>query len=228
MLEVVVELVPPLVMHTGVPVGGEPMAPVWTVKLVVRVPDLVVCTRASLEQLTGTYWPRKRTTGWLVSLLHSRAEAVWPPVKPDPATTTTSPLARFWHTGSPGGGFWVQVPAADVMIVRLRAGVLVAAAPAEMAVPKRAAPATSVTTPSVPTCLAVNFALRFQRVTFPPVRPIRGGALRPRPLSASNPPPVGAGSVLLKGAANCSLRTAGTAYRSTQNVPVLVELSTSR
>ena len=54
MVEVVVVGVPPLSVHTGVPAGGSPMAPLLTVKASVNVPLLVVVTIFSCEQLTGT------------------------------------------------------------------------------------------------------------------------------------------------------------------------------
>jgi hypothetical protein len=92
-------------MHVGEkPVTGGPVTPSTIVCVPVRSPEvfleLEIVVRARAVQLTGMYWFRNETTGWLGSLLHWTIEAVAPGVNPVPATVRTSPPARPVQMGS--------------------------------------------------------------------------------------------------------------------------------
>jgi hypothetical protein len=169
MLEVVVGAVPPLWMHVGVcPVTGGPTVP-WTmawvpVSVPLVLPEDGICAKASLEQLTGMSWPRKKICGWAGSLLHCTMEAVAPGVKPVPATLTTSPPTNPVQTGAAGLESLHDAPAAVVVRVRVMPGLVMVVR--AKAVPSRVPPTTRVTTPVTATILEDNRKL--ERFTFPP------------------------------------------------------------
>jgi len=107
--------------------------------------------------------------------LHSRIEASWLALKPVPFTVMTSPAASLLQVAP------VQVPVADVVTLRVIAGV---AAPAIMDVPRRSPPVKIAARPTNPS-LEVSFTRRASTYSPPmhrfDVRESRGWGLAPPP-----------------------------------------------